>query len=566
MQHCGPAASRDVSMKRMIHRRLLVMVSITVTTAVFGMVAAVLIHGLVIVKATQARLDQDAWRVVSATDGLQTESLALLAAMNESPYPPCSEAESSWLRNRIFSATFIHDAGHMRNGKIACSVAVARESLSGARFDVMVTMPNKASIYKFHSPYQRNAEAVIGVGKGDSFVVFDPSYPTRLDLITRNRAFTTRDGDSKRTISLNQLPVVDGVRTDTNWQGRVGNVMLVTRCSSLYPDCITTYANLAEVELAKIRGEYFVSVPLGGLAGGLLGLALSILFMRSRSMAQQLRRAIRKERLRVMYQPIVDLSNRRIIGAEALVRWTDEEGFAVAPDVFVKVAEERGFVGKITSLVLRRAVRDFTEVMRSLPEFRLSINVTASDLRDRHFLPALDEILQEAGVAAKSVALEITEGSTARHNLAIDTIRQLRQRGHSVRIDDFGTGYSSLSYLHELSIDAIKIDKSFTQAIGTEAVTVSTLPLILAMAEKLKLEVIVEGIETEVQADYFRGVAPPIFAQGWYFGRPVPADLFHGLLSEQEKMSLLPRIVSVDANIATVPSDQFQCKITGSLN
>jgi sensor c-di-GMP phosphodiesterase-like protein len=152
----------------------------------------------------------------------------------------------------------------------------------------------------------------------------------------------------------------------------------------------------------------------------------------------------------------------------------------------------------------------------------------------------LERYLDQAGVSPQSLAIEITESSTARHEVAVAAIRKLRQRGHSVQVDDFGTGYSSLSYLHALSVDAIKIDQSFTRAIGTEAVTLSILPQILAMAEALKLQVIVEGVETELQADYFASAAQPVLAQGWFFGRPVPADEFHALLAADEKKMLIP--------------------------
>ena len=147
----------------------------------------------------------------------------------------------------------------------------------------------------------------------------------------------------------------------------------------------------------------------------------------------------------------------------------------------------------------------------------------------------LEEALERAAVPASSLAIEITESSTARHREAIETIVLLRKQGHSVHIDDFGTGYSSLAYLHDLSVDAIKIDRAFTQAIGTEAVTLAILPQILAMAETLNLAVIVEGVETGQQAEYFAAVAQPVFAQGWLFGRPVPAAEFHKLLAEEEK-------------------------------
>ena len=114
----------------------------------------------------------------------------------------------------------------------------------------------------------------------------------------------------------------------------------------------------------------------------------------------------------------------------------------------------------------------------------------------------------------------------------METIRNLRSRGHSIHIDDFGTGYSNLSYLLYISVDTIKIDKAFTQVIGTEAVSVAILPQILAMAKSLGLEVIVEGIETAQQQNYFFQPTQHMYGQGWLFGHPVPAEEFHILLAE----------------------------------
>jgi sensor c-di-GMP phosphodiesterase-like protein len=275
------------------------------------------------------------------------------------------------------------------------------------------------------------------------------------------------------------------------------------------------------------------------LTGAFLGLFCSIVYRRSRTMESQLLRAVRSDQLRMVYQPIVSLPSGEIVGAEALARWTDEEGFAVGPDIFIKIAEERGFVCEITRLVVRHALSDFAETLRAHPDFRLSINVAAADLADPEFLSMLDRELKRAGVRAESLSIEITESSTARHEVAIATILRLHERGHSVHIDDFGTGYSSLSYLHDLSVDAIKIDRSFTQSIGTKSVTLAILPQILAMAEALHLQVIVEGIETSLQADYFYSGANRILGQGWLFGHPVAAEEFSRLLAESEKAAPL---------------------------
>ena len=267
-------------------------------------------------------------------------------------------------------------------------------------------------------------------------------------------------------------------------------------------------------------------------------------------MAQQLRRAIRMDKLEVFYQPLVSLVDRRILGAEALVRWTDEDRVAVGPDVFVRLAEERGFVGEITQLVLLHALRDFGETLRSAQAFRLSINVAAADLADVDFLPQLDGALSQAAIPARKLAIEITEGSTVKKKVAIEAIKSLRQRGHSVHIDDFGTGYSSLAYLQDLSVDVIKIDRTFTQAVGTGAATATIVPQILAMAAALRLEVIVEGIETELQAQYFSDCGQPVLAQGWLFGRAVPFAQFREMYPDHRRHGTSRRSLRAISHLA----------------
>lgn len=505
-----------------------------IVAAACGIAVACILQGFALARSTQHELERNAWRLLAETESMFTESYTILGAMNASQYPFCSEAELSQFRNLIFHSNYFRDAGHMVGGRIACSATLGRENLPRARFDAVATLPDGSKVSNHFTPYESQGENVMSRQMGDSYVVIDPHAVNRLDLITSNRAATLLDAPSHKLIRPGrQLPVVNGVIADKNWQGRVGNTLLVTRCSTLYAVCVTTYANLPEVVSAN-RGQLIAYASLGGLTGALFGLACLLLYQRNSSMAQQLRRAIRNDRLQVVYQPIVNLSSGRIVGAEALVRWTDKEGFAVGPDVFVKVAEQRGFVGEITRFVMLHAVRDFAETMRNLPAFHLSINMTVGDLENRGLLPMMEGILERAGISPQSLVVEVTETSMVHRDLAIETIGALSKRGYGVHIDDFGTGYSSLSYLHSLSVDAIKIDKSFTQAIGTEAVTVSIIPQILAMAKTLNLQVVVEGIETEVQARYFDSAVQPIFGQGWYFGRPVPAAQFHALLAEVE--------------------------------
>ena len=189
-------------------------------------------------------------------------------------------------------------------------------------------------------------------------------------------------------------------------------------------------------------------------------------------------------------------------------------------------------MGEITKRVIQRTLRDFSKTIQNRPSLRLSVNVTAPDLIDPEFLPMLEEALKRYKVSPKNVVIEITERSTADSAVAMETIRILRRNGHSIHIDDFGTGYSNLDRLLYLFADTIKIDQAFTKVIGTESVAVAILPQILAMAKSLNLEVVVEGVETDRQADYFSLGAEKMFGQGFLFGRPVSIEEFLSLLAD----------------------------------
>jgi sensor c-di-GMP phosphodiesterase-like protein len=287
---------------------------------------------------------------------------------------------------------------------------------------------------------------------------------------------------------------------------------------------------------------------------------VSFMFRRNRDLSQQLRRAIQRDQLQLVYQPIVILSTRQIVGAEALARWTDEDGNAVEPDIFVKLAEEHGFVGSLTSVVVHRALRDFAKTLQNRPGFRLSINVAGADLVDPEFLPMLQDSLEKAKVKPESVVIEISEKSTSKSDVAMETIRILRRMGHSIHIDDFGTGYSNLDKLLYLFADTIKIDKAFTGVIGTESVAVAILPQILAMAKSLNLEVVVEGVETDRQANYFPIDPPQIYGQGWLYGRPVSLEAFQGLLADNLKTMLAAYAPAPKPPASQEPEDEWTTK------
>jgi sensor c-di-GMP phosphodiesterase-like protein len=266
----------------------------------------------------------------------------------------------------------------------------------------------------------------------------------------------------------------------------------------------------------------------GGLLGGSGALSAILFFSRKRNFQRSLRRAIRKGEVTVAYQPIVELATGSIVGAEALARWTNDAGEQVSPEIFVAVAEQKGFIHELTRLMIRRATAEIADLLHG-ENFRLTINITAMDLRDPGFFASLDDCLKKTGIPPAALGFELTERSTAEQSLVTGALARLKATGHAVYVDDFGTGYSSLAYLHQLDIDAIKIDRAFTSTVGTEAVTASVVPQILDMAHRLDLEVVVEGIETKAQAEHFGRNRDGILGQGWLFGKPVSAAEFKRL-------------------------------------
>lgn len=521
-------------MRTLFQRVLFTLVS-TVVLATMGVLSGYVLGHAYALRQSESHLDQFADRILIETIASTSESHSLLATMNGSPYSFCSDAEIEYFRQLIFQSQFLKAAGRMRDGHIECSTTSGQNLLSHERYTPFISKQDGTRLYRNLPPFRVDDENVISAQRGTAFVVYNPYNFFALAAPPMHFTATAMDaapGDSTPQLVGDMLSVPPDV-VATQGKRKLGDTLYATRCSQVVGTCLVASISIPDA-LAMNRASSMVFMAIGGVFGSLIGLLCPVLYSRNKSVEQQLIRAIRADALTVVYQPIVDLATGHIVEAEALVRWTDEYKNVVSPDVFVKIAEERGFVGEITKLVLRHSLRDFGATLRARPNFRINVNIAAADLADANFIPVVEKFLAEAEVSARCLGIEITESYTARQQVARNTILRLRQRGHYVAIDDFGTGYSSLAYLHDLSVDAIKIDKAFTKAIGTDAVTVSILPQILTMAETLNLRVVVEGIETKVQADYFAASEQDIHAQGWLFGRPVPARVFLQMLDEEE--------------------------------
>jgi diguanylate cyclase (GGDEF)-like protein/PAS domain S-box-containing protein len=230
----------------------------------------------------------------------------------------------------------------------------------------------------------------------------------------------------------------------------------------------------------------------------------------------------------VLYQPIFDASGVSVEGVEALVRWVHPELGMLSPDRFIALAEERGLIIELGEIVLRRAC----ELLARTDLPWVAVNVSPVQLHDPLFPDRVMNVLGVAGVAPSRIQLEITEGVVLEEfGQARPVLDRLRAAGMRIAIDDFGTGYSSLSYLGRLSVDKIKIDRSFVQAIGNTSGE-AIVRAVIAFAKALNMTVTAEGVETEDQQNFLRAAGCQEL-QGYLLARPMPEEQLRALMGSR---------------------------------
>ncbi len=252
------------------------------------------------------------------------------------------------------------------------------------------------------------------------------------------------------------------------------------------------------------------------------------------NMENHLRHAIEREELDLNYQVKVDLVSHQTTGVEALLRWNNAELGLVSPADFVPVAEANGMILPIGEWVLRRACAQARAWLdRGLPEIHVAVNVSSRQLYQDDLVETVIRILDETGFEARRLEIELTESMLMENIAEVEPkLHRLRDLGLRIGIDDFGTGYSSLAYLKRLPIDTLKIDVSFIRDIPEDADDAEIVAAIIAMAHRLDLQVVAEGVEKEEQVRFLRTLGCDQI-QGYLVGRPLSADNIVSLLDRK---------------------------------
>jgi EAL domain-containing protein (putative c-di-GMP-specific phosphodiesterase class I) len=235
--------------------------------------------------------------------------------------------------------------------------------------------------------------------------------------------------------------------------------------------------------------------------------------------------------LHLAFQPRIGLADGRVVGAEALIRWTHPELGPISPGEFVPLAEQTTLIGPLTDWVIGRALETASTLKQDGTPLRISINASPANLSEPDFDNRLLRRCAAAGIAPEQFELEFTEGMLAGNpERTMQQLGRLRNAGIEVAIDDFGAGFANLSYLTSIPADVLKIDQSFVRGLGQRRGSDFLMRQIVEMAQGLDFRVCVEGVETAETYDFLKGLGCDE-AQGFYMARPMSADALTGWLA-----------------------------------
>lgn len=471
------------------------------------------------------RVDETAIQFEQAVDKLNNDHLS-----------PCSPGELEIMHQIDLESSYIQAVGRVSGDTLVCTSLGTKAAIPIGPPELVtnrgVTERNNIQLviapsYNL-SVMSRDGVAIVidpslavdtpTEGPDIPIAIFVPSSPNR-NLIARRGNILPRW--LKIIPKGSQTTFIDGGYVVTEIRSPIHDYAVVAAVPEVY---------------ALRRAQQFALefVPIGLLCGA--GLAWAVLYI-SRiqlSMKSLIRNGARRGEFFTLYQPVVELESRRWVGAEALVRWK-RNGTVVTPDLFIPNAEKCGIISVITAEVAKIVAKDLPKLIQLDSLFKVAINLSTEDATSEGTIFVLQQLLQDSGAHSFNLEVEVTERGFMEGEGVRKLLARIQKMGVSVSIDDFGTGYSSLSCLQTLSLDSLKIDKSFVDTINTDGVTSQVVLHIIDMAHALNLKIVAEGVETEAQAEFLRrrGVH---YAQGWLFGRPMAIETFCERLVEQQAL------------------------------
>ncbi|HSE79738.1 MAG TPA: EAL domain-containing protein [Alphaproteobacteria bacterium] len=509
---------------------IIVLAGVTAVVAVIGPIVGLLFLSFgEMVRAHELQLVAHARSVLQRTDEIFGSTERTLREVADATGGLCEAEDVKILQRATFRSLHIREIALIVDGRLVCNTwGVAEPPQAVERRDAVVPPPNQIVIYQ-RAPdggddlptivVQARVFDRIAVNAQLNPLQFLEPFRYVRDIEGVGLSILTRDGLMiAGDASLVGLRVGSGI-------SRIGRDVIAVERSWRYPALAAVKAPVAWLTRAWWR-EALVAGGAGGVAAAALVALIVFLARRSLSLDAELRLAIRRGEFFVQYLPSVDLASGVCVGAEALIRWRHREKGVVRPDLFIPLAEETGLIEPMTEWLMRHVADDLRAFEREGIDVYVGVNLAPWHFRDHRVVDAAREIFGGAGCSFERVMFEITERSVVGdRGPAHEVMVALRALGAKLALDDFGTGYSSLGYLRSFTLDYLKIDKSFIDAIGKGAATSGLVDVIVDMGRKLELKVVAEGVETAEQVEYLRACGCG-YGQGWHFAKPLDPAAF----------------------------------------
>lgn len=478
------------------------------------------------IEKTRSKVDT----FINDSDRVYADSHRALSNLNSMTFSePCGEDMLKAMRYAQFDATFIKDIGYSENGKLLCTSGLGRLKKPFEEVPPQVVTPDGGFLW-LNVPIKlfdfEKKSHVLKVGSYNT--VFNISELEKNINPDNKSAFYIRQLNKEPYFYSGNKDISPDYLDNTHTFSLKG--MTSVYCSDLSYICsaaFSSYTDIIYYESALIFGIVLLS-------------ALSSLFISKfvyeklkefRDIKYRFRYGMTPERVLCYYQPIVELSTRRIVGFEVLCRWVDYDGQVVSPDKFLHIVKELKVTKEFTQMIINKTLEELHGFLALHREMKISFNIFPTDFNTDVIKSMLSEFRRLHPDCVINV--ELTEDELVEINSASACADVLQESGYTIAIDDFGTGYSSLSYLREIRADFIKIDKSFVKEIEKGAIKANLIPNIVAIADSLGSNVIAEGIEVKEQIDYLSSFNV-LYGQGYFFSRPCPAKDFVELFCDDK--------------------------------
>jgi diguanylate cyclase (GGDEF)-like protein len=408
----------------------------------------------------------------------------------------------------------------------------------GATHDALTHLPNRAlftdrltaalaagrpvSVALIDLDDFKTVNDTLGHGAGDTLLI---AVAQRLTSAVRDGDTVARLGGDEFVVILSSSPdpgaaaerMIDALADPVGDLLVRASIGLATASPGDAPEDLLRRADIAMYAAKNDGGSnYLIFEP-----------SMAVAVADTAAVGAQLHRAITDGQLFLEYQPIVELGDGHLRGVEALVRWQHPTRGVVPPAEFIPAAERTGLIVPLGDWVLREACRQLAAWPGGA--LTLNVNITAHQLSHHGFVDRVAVTLAETGILPARLTLEITESTAVELGDAVTNLVELRRMGIRISLDDFGTGHSTLTMLHELPVDQLKLDRSFTQDTGGRRATMPA--AVIALARAVDLDIVAEGIETEDQARRLAALGYR-YAQGFHFARPLPASAIGDLIRE----------------------------------